>query len=119
MEKKFFYWCKNHSYEAALLLIMSGTFLFLKCAEKDWKTLLKEENAFISDSFVETCNGNGFSSFEEWQKVCREKYHLDYIAWCPAADFIVDESGGESGTLYFGRWHGKNGYGEVYARKKD
>ena len=106
---------RKRGYEVAMIFIILGTFCFLRCTEKDWKSLVKEENAFIHDTFVETCKGNGFSSLDEWQSVCREKFHLDYIGWCAAADFIVIEPD-EEGVLYYGKWHGKNGYGEVYAR---
>ncbi|MCR4736187.1 MAG: hypothetical protein K5829_14415 [Treponema sp.] len=106
---------KNHSFEFVFVLLMIGMVFFIRCSEKDWKSILKEENAYIHDSFVETCNGRGFASLDEWQSVCREKFDLDYIAWCPAADFIVLDTSVQKGPLYYGKWHGKNGYGEVYA----
>lgn len=122
---------KRYSCEAVFVMLMIGAVFFIRCSEKDWKSVLKEENAFIQEMFVETCNGNGFNSLDEWKSVCSEKFKLDYITWSRASEFIVenDEANKESEVgessvdnqsfLYYGRWHGKNGYGEVYARKKD
>lgn len=89
-----------------------------KCNEKN--NYLKDKvdsYSFIYDSFITTCNGNGFSSLNEWQIKCREMWNLEYIGWTEAEDFMqVQES--EKGQLLFGTWVGPFGKGEVYCRSK-
>ena len=62
---------------------------------------------FISQSFCKVCQGEGFSSFEEWEAGCGSLWQLDSIKW-----ECVNSS------LYCGKWTGPYGNGEVYARKK-
>lgn len=72
---------------------------------------------FIAESFRNTCGGRGFDSLEEWQLTCRQLFNLEYIAWCPADEFMIDE---ESSVLMYGKWIGKDNdkkiSGEVYCR---
>ncbi|MBR1638352.1 MAG: hypothetical protein IJ688_03095 [Treponema sp.] len=74
-------------------------------------TLQKDSLTFISQSFLNTCEGCGFSSLEEWQKNCRALWNLDYIAWSDAAEFLPVSAE----RLLYGRWN--NGYvsGEIYS----
>ena len=65
---------------------------------------------FISESFSATCKGKGFSSLNEWEKVCRSLWKLESIDW----KFC---NGPDSG-LCFGRWSGPYGSGQVYAIKE-
>ncbi|MCR4954306.1 MAG: hypothetical protein K6A43_09550 [Treponema sp.] len=127
MFEKVFLRLKKYSCEAVFVLLMIGAVFFIRCSEKDWKSVLKEENTYIHDMFVQTCNGNGFNSLDEWKNVCCEKFKLDYITWSKAPEYVLNaeneyadteesENYSQNGVLYFGRWHGKNGYGEVYAR---
>ena len=99
--------------------VILGSAFFIKCSKVPQKeSSYQEEEGFISETFISTCMGNGFSSLNEWQVVCREKYKLDYIAWSAASDFmLVKES--DKGILYYGKWIGKNGSGEVYAYKEE
>ena len=62
---------------------------------------------FISGSFTALCKGKGFSSFEEWQRVCKIMWQLESIEW--------EYAGGE---IYCGRWNGPYGSGEVFAKKQ-
>ncbi len=63
--------------------------------------------SFIAQSFKNTCEGKGFDSLEQWQLCCRAMFKLDYIAWSPAENFMIDKAAqnGESGLMY-GRWEG-------------
>lgn len=84
----------------------------MECREK------VDSFSFIFESFRRTCEGQGFSSFNEWQKVCRTMWKLDYIGWARADSFMeVEES--EKGTLFYGTWVGPAGNGEVYCRMKE
>ena len=76
---------------------------------------------FIAESFRNTCNGKGFKDLEEWQLSCRALFKLEYIGWCQAQDFMIDEIPGK-GELMYGKWIGsenlKECSDEVYCRKK-
>lgn len=76
---------------------------------------------FIAESFRNACNKKGFKDLEEWQLTCRDIYDLDYIGWCEAREFMIDEAC-ETGVLMYGKWEGKKGMedcgGEVYCRIK-
>lgn len=67
---------------------------------------------FISESFRKTCEGKGFSSLEEWQKVCGAMWKLDYIAWSDACEFMPVEKG----EIFYGTWRNSSLSGEVYYR---
>ena len=76
---------------------------------------------FVSESFRNTCRGNGFDSLLEWQKSCQMMFGLDYIGYGKADAFLAEETGGENesdSVLYYGSWIGKYGEGEVYERGK-
>ncbi len=76
---------------------------------------------FIAESFRNTCNGKGFKNLEEWQLCCRALFKLEYIGWCEAQDFMIDESP-QLGELMYGKWIGcddmKQCSDEVYCRKE-
>ena len=76
---------------------------------------------FIAESFRNTCSQKGFKDLEEWQVCCRNIYNLEYIGWCEAREFMIDEAF-DSGPLMYGKWEGKQGMeacsGEVYCRIK-
>lgn len=80
------------------------------------------QKVFIAESFKNTCCGNGFSDLEEWQKCCRQMFSLEYIAWCPAQEFMIDEQSNNLGELMYGKWICKNesskASGEIYCRMK-
>ena len=75
---------------------------------------LRTENdslSFISESFYSTCEGHGFSSLEEWKKVCSSLYPLEAIEW------EVFSLGGNAGeNLICGSWSGTAGEKRVYYR---
>lgn len=77
------------------------------------------EKKFIAESFKNTCRGKGFSSFEEWQKCCRRMFSLEYIAWCPAREFMIDEAA-RAELLIYATWIASKEYsgvsGEIYCR---
>ena len=74
---------------------------------------------FIAESFRNTCKGKGFENLEEWQLTCRAIFKLDYIGWCRAQEFMIDDNEAQ-GLLMYGKWLGKDGLeqssGEVYCR---
>ena len=68
---------------------------------------------FIAESFCNTCNGKGFSNLEEWQVSCRQMFNLEYIAWCPASDFMIDDYHEEGHQLMYGKWIAVQESGEI------
>ncbi|MCR4899543.1 MAG: hypothetical protein K5907_01875 [Treponema sp.] len=76
---------------------------------------------FIAESFKQTCDGSGFRDFEEWQLTCKSLFKLEYIAWCEAEDFMIDENYDGNNNLMYGTWIGqgltKDCSGEVFYRK--
>ena len=77
---------------------------------------LRNENdslSFISESFYSTCDGCGFVSLEEWEKVCCSLWHLESIEW----NFVTGK-GGPDEKLICGIWMGPDGEKKVYYRMK-
>lgn len=88
---------------------------------------------FISESFFNTCQGKGFSSFEEWKSGCGSLWQLESIEWeCVGtknlkseevkseevkSKICESEENEKKSLLYCGRWKGPYGSGEVYGRK--
>lgn len=68
---------------------------------------------FISESFRNTCDGNGFDSLYIWQKNCAAMWNLKYIGWCDAKDFLPIPKEYNKKLLY-GKWIGPDWEGEVY-----
>ena len=68
---------------------------------------------FIAESFCNTCNGKGFSNLEEWQVSCRQMFNLEYIAWCLASDFMIDDYHEEGHQLMYGKWIAVQESGEI------
>ncbi len=68
---------------------------------------------FISESFYSTCEGRGFSSFTEWEKVCKSLWQLESIEWK-----IMPVEGGLEEKLICGIWTGAGGEKNVYYRIK-
>ena len=64
---------------------------------------------FISKSFCNSCQGKGFNSLDEWKKVCGSMWKLENIEWYCTREGNQD--------LYYGRWTGPCGKGEIYAKK--
>ena len=96
-------------------LLFSGILGFGKIyGELDLKTksltFQNDSLKFISESFENTCRGKGFSSLNEWQKVCGALWKLDYIGWSKADSFLPLC---ESSVLY-GTWRSSLFNGEVY-----
>ena len=79
---------------------------------------------FIAESFKNTCEGKGFESLEQWQLCCRAMFKLEYIAWCPAENFMHDEAA-ERGCprLMYGKWMAGVPFeasgGEVFYRSRN
>ena len=75
---------------------------------------------FIAESFRNTCEGKGFENLEQWQVCCRAIFKLEYIGWCQAQDFMIDDFAG-GGELMYGKWVAsgdiKECSDEVYCRK--
>lgn len=75
---------------------------------------------FIAESFRNTCEGRGFESLEEWQLTCKQLFKLEYIAWCPCEEFMIDEVTLDGNSLLYGKWIAKEECkamsGEVYYR---
>ena len=70
-----------------------------------------ESLIFISDSFSKICEDEtaDIKTFDEWKNMCKGLWNLEQIEWesCPAVDK----------EIYFGRWTGPYGNGEVYGKK--
>ena len=64
---------------------------------------------FISKSFCNSCAGKGFNSLDEWKFVCGTMWQLDSIEWTCVRNGNCD--------LFYGKWAGPHGEGEVYAKK--
>ena len=47
----------------------------------DLKKHKNDSLSFISESFYHTCEGKGFSSLDEWKKVCSALWQLESIDW--------------------------------------
>ena len=76
---------------------------------------------FIAESFRKTCEGKGFANLEEWQLCCRAMFGLEYIGWCQAQEFMIDDFEGR-GLLMYGKWlaseNMKDCSDEVFCRKQ-
>jgi len=73
---------------------------------------------FVSESFRNTCKGKGFKNLNEWQIICRALWKLDYIGWAKAEEFMIDEAGKTENELFYGKWNGFCGQGEVFCRAR-
>ena len=77
---------------------------------------------FITQSFKDSCDGKGFASQEEWQVTCRSMFDLEYIAWCPAEEFMIVQNDEYRNRLMYATWKGNKDLeacsGEVYYRSK-
>ena len=113
-----------------VILTLAGLFSLMLCdsvyssikLEKKAEELQRSyfEKRFIAESFKNTCAGKGFSSLNEWQICCRQMFALDYIAWCEASEFMIDDADGDDTVLLYGKWIASEKYpqaaGEVYCR---
>lgn len=72
---------------------------------------------FVAESFKNTCQGKGFESLNEWQNSCRALWKLQYIGWSEAGDFMI-VSGKNESILYYGKWIGEAGDGEIYSESR-
>lgn len=79
--------------------------------DKELVEIRKKSEAmiFITESFYNSCKGEGFSSFEEWKQVCTSLWNLESIDY--------ESVGGPGSGLYRARWDGPYGSGEIYAKK--
>ena len=68
---------------------------------------------FISESFCNSCQGKGFSSFDEWKRVCAGMWKLEKIEWK-----YLGKTGENDDGLWCGKWEGPYGSGEVYGSAK-
>ena len=61
--------------------IIYGLFSQILRSEKKIEELRKQSDSlvFISESFYNLCRGEGFSSFDEWKRVCGELWELENI----------------------------------------
>ena len=100
---------------SVILTILCSMFggLVYQLIEKDKRAVRhrKETDSlnFISKSFCNSCQGKGFSSLDEWMKVCDSMWQLDSIEWSRTVEGNQD--------LFYGKWSGPYGSGEVYAKK--
>ena len=111
----------------ALVVLCCGAFLFstvfslLICWQLENKKMAKKIETDITkvilDSFIETCNGNGYVDLNEWQRINRKLWNLDYIAWSAAEDFMVVSEDAAS-MLYYGVWKGSYSSGDVFCSMK-
>lgn len=98
-----------------ILTILSSMFggLVYQLIEKDKRLARRKKETdslnFISKSFCNSCNGKGFSSLDEWKSVCGSLWQLENIEWS-----YISSTGGD---LFYGKWAGPYGSGEVYAKK--
>ena len=103
-----------------LFLIMTVLSCFL-CGRLENQRMAKKIEAEITkviwNSFIETCNGNGYADLNEWQKINRKLWNLDYIAWSAAEDFMVVSEESDS-ALYYGVWESEYSSGDVFCRCK-
>lgn len=92
--------------------ITYGLFSQILKSEKKIEELRKQSDSliFISESFYDLCRGEGFSSFDEWKRVCGELWELESIE----SGF----SGDAENPLYWGSWKGPYGEGKVYERRQ-
>ena len=72
---------------------------------------------FISQSFINTCDGTGFNSLIQWQKECKSLWNLEYIAWCNGKEFLPADKI-KNREIIYGKWIGKDFEGEVYWENK-
>ena len=79
--------------------------------DKELENVQKKTEAliFISESFRASCQGNGFSSFEEWKQVCGSMWQLENIEW--------KSESLQGNKIYYGKWKGPYGAGEVYVNE--
>lgn len=110
-----------------MFFLISTFFIFISSSGKIYEKLFDKnfsiENEtcacrFISESFKNTCDGNGFENLNQWQKTCREMWNLKYIAWCDARDFLPIPNEYDKKVLY-GKWIGNNWEGEIYWELKN
>jgi len=113
-----------------ILLIMCLLALFTSVGNSTVQTYLnlisenrellekKDSTRFISESFINTCEGNGFESLYEWQRRCKAMFCLDYLGWGKAESFI-DDSKINTENLMYGKWKSSLGEGEIYFRGVD
>lgn len=96
------------------LLFSQGSSIYSKLKEKnDYYFEQKNANHFISESFRNTCQGNGFESLCEWQKACKSMWDLKYIGWSKASEvMLISEEYKDS--VFYGSWIINNTIGEVY-----
>lgn len=87
---------------------------------KENEEIKKQTNStkFIFESFKATCEGNCFSSLNEWQQKCKSLWNLEYIAWSNAEDFMDVSYENCDDALFYGVWISEYGKYEVYCRKK-
>ena len=92
--------------------IIHGLFSQILRSEKKIEELRKQSDSlvFISESFYNLCRGEGFSSFDEWKRVCGELWELENI------EFGFSEE--VENPLVWGCWKGPCGEGQVYGRRQ-
>ena len=100
---------------SVILTILSSMFAgyVYQLIEKDRKLLRHKKETtsqnFISQSFCNSCSGKGFSSLDEWKSVCGTLWQLENIEWS------CRQEGNRE--VFYGKWIGPYGSGEVYAKK--
>lgn len=90
--------------------LLSAQLFQIRQMDEMYLSLIKEVDSitFISTSFCKSCEGKGFQDLEEWKEVCRNMWGLNEIDW---SSFKRGED-----LIYFGKWNGPYGRGEVYAK---
>lgn len=74
---------------------------------------LKNGNYFIYHSFKNTCEGKGFDSLYQWQKVCKSMWDLTYIGWSNGRDVLLVKDNCK-GDIFYGAWKGDDYINDVY-----
>lgn len=90
--------------------VFAGLFSQVSRADRELEEIRKktESMIFITESFYNSCRGKGFSSFDEWKRVCAGMWELENIEW--------ENIGGADSGLYCGKWQGPYGSGKVYGK---
>ena len=104
---------KTFLWMVCILLLSCGIVIFAFYEEKQEDFL--QMNQILQLSFIDTCNGYIYSDLNEWQKVNRRRFDLDYIGWSEGSDFMVNKS---ESNLYYACWRKNDSFGEIYCESK-
>ena len=96
-----------------LSVIISASLLHISRLDKKLVEIRRKTDSliFISESFSRVCEDeiSGAQAFDKWKHMCKELWNLEEIEW---EIFEASEN-----PIYYGRWTGTYGNGEVYGKK--